>query len=303
MEIPVLNIITDLPSRLTSLPDPSFLWQSLSFPGIQNVSQAYSLWTWGALVLAILASFGTLIAIINIFVIGLRRLRILDPQPLNQQLHDGEYSDVSDDDDICSASSASSLSDEDLEPEISFDDESNSIGRDEQFHVKGSGYYGDDGVQNRNFGLLRRRSFGGHRFSWSDFTAGNSVVKLWDASSPATFLSADPAPSGLVSLGVWDARVGCRIPAILAEWGPQIGRIVGVASGGVEKVYVKDGVTGHLTVGDVRKVASPLGSVTEADVDDTRWDADAVVVTDESAVSGCDSAVIRCCSAVRSYLL
>ncbi|CAN6549473.1 unnamed protein product [Malus baccata var. baccata] len=307
MEIPVLNRITDLPSRLTSLPDPSFLSQSLSIPGIQNVSQAYSFWKWGALILAILASFGTLITKINIFAISLRRLRLLAPQPLSQQLHNGDYSDVSDDDDICSVSSASSVSDDESESEISYDDESRTIGRDEHFHVRGSGYYGDDGEQNRNLGLRLRRSFGGHRFSWSDFTAGKSVVKLWDSSSPSTFLSADSGVSGRVSLGVWDARVGCRIPAILADWGPQLGRIVGVASGVDDKVYVKDGVTGKVTIGDVRKVASPLGNVTGADLDDTWWDADAAVVTDErfdeSAMRGCDSAVTRCCSAVRSYLL
>ncbi|RXH71379.1 hypothetical protein DVH24_018734 [Malus domestica] len=64
-----------------------------------------------------------------------------------------------------------------------------------------------------------------------------SVVKLWDSSSSSTFLSADSGVSGRMSLGVWDTRVGCRISAILVDWGPQLGRIVGVASGVDDKVY------------------------------------------------------------------
>ncbi|XP_008243244.1 PREDICTED: uncharacterized protein LOC103341496 [Prunus mume] len=311
MEIPVVNRISDFQSRITSLPDPSFFSQAFSISGIERVSQACSFWKWGALIIAILASFGTILTKINIFITRLRRLGVLSSQAVSQKLQDDDFSDIDDDDDdTCSISSSSSLSDDELESdsEISYDNAGTPAARDEHFLVRGSGYYGDDREQNLNSTLRRRRSFGGHhRFSWSDFTSGKSVVKLWDTSSPATFLSADTSVSGRASIGVWDTRVGCRFPAILADWGPQLGRIVGVASGGVEKLYVKDGVTGALTVGDVRKAESPLRNVTDADVDDTWWDADAVIVTDErfdeSAVSGCDWAVTRCCSAVRSYLL
>lgn len=343
MEIPVVNRISDF--EVTDLPSPSFPSQTFSISGIEKV---YGVWTWGALILAVIASFGTIITRINVIII--RRLshnRSLTAQPLSVQEQD-DFSDI-DDDESYSVSTSSSVSDEEEED----DHEEEELRREEDFNVRGS-----DRGQNSNFLRLRRgRSFGGiNRFSWSDFASGKSVVKLWDnlalgldldddseddysggrvvsiydmnkqkkinsfhagsfqvpaaaSSSRSTILSADTNDSGRVSLGVWDTRVGSNIPAMLAEWGPQIGRIVGVASGGVDKVYVKDGVTGALTVGDVRKVGAPLRNVTDGDVNDTWWDADAVIVSDEcfddesAAASGCDSAVTRCCSAVRSYLL
>ncbi|XP_061991493.1 uncharacterized protein LOC133709691 [Rosa rugosa] len=337
MEIPVVNRISDF-----ELPSPSFQSQAFSISGIEKV---YSVWTWGALILAVIASFGTIITRINFVII--RRLRHKTAEPLCLREED-DFSDIDDDDDeTYSVSTSSSVSDEE-------DEEEEDDRRDEDFNVSGA-----DRGRNRNLRLRRGRSFAGlnlNRFSWSDFASGKSVVKLWDnlalgldldddsddeysgtgrtvsvydmnkqkkinsffagsfqvpaatTSSRSTILTADTNASGRVALGVWDTRVGSRIPAMLAEWGPQIGRIVGVSSGGVDKVYVKDDVTGAVMVGDVRKVGAPLRNVTDADVSDTWWDADAVMVSDEcfdesAAASGCDSAVTRCCSAVRSYLL
>ncbi|XP_004299067.1 PREDICTED: uncharacterized protein LOC101313412 [Fragaria vesca subsp. vesca] len=337
MEIPVVNRISHF--EVTALPIPSFPSQStFSISGIEKV---FSVWTWGALILAVIASFGTIITRVNFVII--RRLRHNTSEPISV-LEEDDFSDIDDDDDDAySVSTSSSVFDEEEE-----DDEDR---RDEDFKVLGSG---------RNLRLRRGRSFAGlnlNRFSWSDFASGKSVVNLWDnlalgldhdddsdvdeysgsgrvvsvydmnkqkkinsffagsfqvpaaaTSSRSTILTADTNASGRVALGVWDTRVGSRIPAMMAEWGPQIGRIVGVSSGGVDKVYVKDDVRGALMVGDVRKVGAPLRNVTDADVSDTWWDADAVMVSDEcfdevAAANGCDSAVTRCCSAVRSYLL
>jgi hypothetical protein len=70
------------------------------------------------------------------------------------------------------------------------------------------------------------------------------------------------------------------VPEVFAELRPTLGKIVGVVVGGVEKVYVRDDVTGELTVGDMRKPSSPLVNVTESDVD-TWWETDAVIVENE----------------------
>ncbi|XP_050374434.1 uncharacterized protein LOC126791970 [Argentina anserina] len=343
MEIPVVNRISHF--QVTALPSPSTFPspQTLSISGIEKV---YSVWTWGALLLAVIASFGTIITRINFIIIQRLRHKSAD-QPLSV-VEEDDFSDIDDDDDDAySVSTASSDSDEEEEKEE--EDER----RDEDFNVLGS-----DKGQNRSLRLRRGRSFAAlnlNRFSWSDFASGKSVVKLWDnlalgldldddsndeysgsgravsvydmnkqkkinsfagsfqvpaaaTSSCSTILTADTSSSGRVALGMWDTRVSSRIPAMLAEWSPRIGRIVGVSSGGVDKVYVKDDVTGGLMVGDVRKVGAPLRNVTDADVTDRWWDADAVMVSDEcfdelAAANGCDSAVTRCCSAVKSYLL
>lgn len=109
------------------------------------------------------------------------------------------------------------------------------------------------------------------------------------SSPPAVIVSAETNPSGSF-MRVFDTRGGCRMPDILAEWRPRLERIVGVNMGGgggsgavMEKVFVRDDVTGGLKVGDIRKAGSPLVEVTEADVE-TWWDADAVMVAEDFVV-------------------
>ncbi|KAJ6322042.1 hypothetical protein OIU77_012009 [Salix suchowensis] len=99
------------------------------------------------------------------------------------------------------------------------------------------------------------------------------------STSPSVVVSAETNLSGHSSLSLWDTRIGFRVPEVSAELRHMLGKIAGV-SGGVEKVYVRDDVTGELTVGDMRKASSPLVNVTESDMD-TWWDADAVIVDDE----------------------
>ena len=112
---------------------------------------------------------------------------------------------------------------------------------------------------------------------------GKSVLKAVSApsSSPAVVVSAGAdSSSRRLAVSAWDTRLDCRLPAILTEWKPKksVEKIAAVNADGVEKVYIRGDVTGKLTVGDMRKVSLPL---TESEMD-TWWDADAVIVSDES---------------------
>uniref|UniRef100_A0A5B6YGY0 Uncharacterized protein n=1 Tax=Davidia involucrata TaxID=16924 RepID=A0A5B6YGY0_DAVIN len=294
MEIPEINMISDFEAGMNCLQNPSLLSRSFSLSGDGKLSQVYSIWKWGALILALVATFsGILINRIKILLNRFRRLKTLaSSEPLLQQFDDDE-SDFSDDDTCSSASSE----DEDYESTSSFEDRQSV---DEDFCVAGSSL------------RLRRCRSRGDRFSWSDFATGKSVVKLWDSfglgldledssgsvisiwdlnkdkkissifggrcqipsismSSPEVILSAEMNNRNNVALGLYDTRVGRQIPAISAEWWPKRGKIVGINSGGVEKVYVRDEVTGALTIGDMRNVKTPLQNLTESDGDTWRF--------------------------------
>ncbi|KAE8730273.1 hypothetical protein F3Y22_tig00003041pilonHSYRG01262 [Hibiscus syriacus] len=113
---------------------------------------------------------------------------------------------------------------------------------------------------------------------------GKSNFQAVSSSSSTVVVSAGADSStGRVAFSAWDTRLHCRQPTILAEWSPEkpMERISAVNADGVEKVYIRDDVTGKLTVGDMRKANSSLRNVTDSDVD-TWWDADAVLVLDES---------------------
>lgn len=316
MEIPIIN-------RMSNFDDPSFLSRLLQ---ISQISQPFSLWKWGALILALLATFTSMINRIKILIVRLRKRGSLATQPLHSEPDADGFSESEDE-------SCSSISSDDegaaAEPLFPIEDEQN---------VR-VGYCEDERQSNRT-GLRRRRSIG-DRVSLSELTSGRNVVKLWDGlsldnprgclsiydlskdpnvssflggtcqftavpkASPSVVVSAMTENAKSTALRVWDARVGLQIPAIFAEWRPQIGKIVSVGTGGIGKVYVRDGDTGEFAVGDLRNVSSPLQNVTERD-GQTWWDADAVMVykdrIDSLAVKGCESLVSRCCDAVKSYL-
>ncbi|CAK7326595.1 unnamed protein product [Dovyalis caffra] len=324
MEIPVINRISDFETGITSLQNPTYLSQIVALSGVEKIHQAYRFWKWGALILALVASFTTIINRIKILIIRFKNHPFISSSSLiaNQE----DYDDESETDLSCSSSI--SLSDDEQEEESPSTSRSwwSINDHDQDFCVRGSGNcYIDDQWQNGNFRLRRRlNSSIGDFFSLSDFTNGKNVVKLWDnlglglglnlnnssdsrsaavsfydineeqnicsilgsksdnfaavSASPSVVVSAETNLSGHSSLSLWDTRVGFRMPEIFAELRPMLGKIVGVS--GVEKVYVRDDVAGKLTVGDMRKVSSPLVNVTESDVD-TWWDADAVIVDDE----------------------
>lgn len=333
----MINRISDFESGISSIQSQSLL----SLSGIVTASMAYSFWKWGALILAILASFTAIIKRIKILIIKFQNDAPSFQEPLLRALDDG---DESLEDASSLSSSSSDYYDEDEEEEEEVEDgeliEGSPVEERQRtyeiFRVKGTGSdFLESPWQSRNSSGLRRRGSIGNHFS--EFASGKSVVKLWDNlgfglglkldgddliswNHPNRARNTNPSPSSssmspslilekasAVSLGFWDARAASRRPAILAEWGPQIGKSDTVGRVGVGKVFLRSG--GELAaVGDLRKVSAPLDTVTEADLE-TWWDADAVVVDGEfaggggSVGNGRSSAVTRCCDAVRSYLL
>lgn len=307
MEIPDLNMISDFEAGMNCLQNPSLISRSFAISGIGN-----SFWKWGALILAVVATFGSIIRRIKLLFIYIRTVKP-SAEPLLQYLTDDF--DFSDDDDD-ELSSDSSEEDDVTRNPSSFSDR---VDRD--FGVAGSGFscFREQG-RNGNFRNRRRRgSF--ERFPWADFAAGKSVVKLWDnlslgydfdeevrvwdlnkdlkfpnifgdssvvpamtMGSPAVVLSSEVRENNSnnndVVLSAYDTRMKGQAPAICASWHAPAAKFLGVNGGGVEKVYVRDNAAGVVTVGDMRNVKTPLGSLTETD-GDTWWDADAVIADDE----------------------
>ncbi|KAK3442747.1 hypothetical protein EUGRSUZ_B03012 [Eucalyptus grandis] len=305
MEMPVLNRIGDFEAGISSLQDPSFLSQFLSF-SVRTISQAYSFWKWGALILALVASFGTLINRIRFLIIKYQN-NLVSVSPSQSQPFLRSCLDEEDEIEL----TRSPLEDPSRDHEV--------------FVVKGSACPQREGVSSN---LRRRRSFFCDHLSgfcdrtnivqlWnlgleigvdpegespasfgdaisitdlntgqrlSSFSSGTSGIPALSAAplrSPAAIVSAGASASGNMALRVWDTRAGRRAPAIIAEWAPRTaGNVERVNCGGVEKLFLEAG--GELVLGDMRKVSSPLKRVTEPDAE-TWWDADAVVVSDELA--------------------
>ncbi|KAL1357313.1 hypothetical protein AAHE18_05G246800 [Arachis hypogaea] len=278
MQVPLIDRLNDLQAGLSTLQNPSFPSQitSTSIAGIQSVSIAYSFCKWGALILALVATVGGIFNRVTIFIISFQRVN-------------------------------------------------------EYFRVRGANgndVVDEDDVQNQNDNswLKRRRSIG-DIFSLSEIANSKSVVKLWDsigfglgldfddyeerldgvvsgydihdepsgstaAASRSVVLSAGEGARGNLAVKIWDTRLRKRKPTVVAEWGRSVGKNVRVESGGVQKVYVTDEGRYGVTVGDMRKVLTPLGNVTESDAD-TWWDADAVIVSDEPYLGGDDHSMLR----------
>lgn len=189
MEIPIINRIRHFEPSFNSLQNPSFLSQIFSVSGVERVFLAYNFWKWGAVIIAIVASFGSIITSIKILFFRFKlRANSLASEPFLKTIEDEDYSDDdSDDDDTvsCSSYSSSSEFEEDMEPNSSSSTQNSDWFSDnEYFQVKGSSsdHYFNDKRKNRNSGLLKRRNSTDYRrFSWSDLTSSMSVVKLWDS--------------------------------------------------------------------------------------------------------------------------
>ncbi|GMJ13134.1 hypothetical protein like AT1G68440 [Hibiscus trionum] len=289
MEISVINRISDFEASISSLNNPSFLSQVYALSGIHKIYKAYDFWKWGALILALLASLSTIINRLKILIIRFRRTHYLPNQPL---LYGTDF-DTDTDSDSCSSS----------DDEGEYDEPSDSQNWrqvDEDFRVRGSGHFIDHQWRNARFTLRKRRSSIGDLFSWAEeLTSAKSVVKLWDNLGLGFRLNLDESDN---VLNVYDVNKETKIgsifggksefqavsapslssPAVLvsATGGSSTGRR-SVNADGVEKVYIRGDVKGKLTVGDMRKPSSTLRNVTDSDVD-TWWDADAVIISDES---------------------
>ncbi|WVZ09538.1 hypothetical protein V8G54_014068 [Vigna mungo] len=279
MQVPLIDRINDLQVGLNSLQTPSFSSQITT--SLASVSIAYNFCKWGAVILALVATFGSIINRITIFII---RFRTKAPSLPSIEEYDDVYSSTDDDDDY--------ENDDDLTYSSSEGTDDNDDNKNDEF-------------QTQNGTHKRRRSIG-DIFSLSELANSKSVVKLWDSigfglgldfddyedgvvstydpasstASPAVMVSAGEGACGNLAVEIWDTRLRRRKPTVVAEWGPTVGKTLRVESGGVQKVYVRDDGRNGVTVGDMRNVSTPLGNVTESDAD-TWWDADAIVVSDE----------------------
>ncbi|CAJ2648426.1 hypothetical protein L195_g037582 [Trifolium pratense] len=310
MQVPLIDRLTDFQAGFNSLQNPSFPSQitTNSFNGIQTFSIAFNFCKWGAVILALVATFSSIIKKVTIFIIHLRKKASSLPSISFDDGDDFTSDDEdTDNDDIVSLSSSSECEDE--SPSVS-----NSTSFNDFFRITGSSYDVNDVFQTQNDGHKRQRSIG-DIFSLLELANSENVVKLWDSigfglgldfddyedgvissydvvtkphapstsvASPAVVVSAGEGARGNLAVEIWDTRLRRRKPSVVAEWGPTVGNTVRVESGGVQKVYVRDDGRQRLTVGDMRKVSVPLGNVTESDADSTWWDADAVIVSDET---------------------
>ncbi|KAL1223299.1 hypothetical protein V5N11_010874 [Cardamine amara subsp. amara] len=301
MEVPVINRIRDFEVGINSINDPTFLSRSVAVSGIGKLHQAYGFWKWGALIIAFLAYFTNFISRLKILVIRLRKIDVSISTPL--------FDDYDSDSDVsCSSSPVSS--DDEQEDDDDDEDEDSLFSQkwvNACFRVNGD----DDEGQNGNF-ISRRGSFG-DLFTWPDLggIGSSGVVKLWDhldidgeddddddenvvasflrkscftslssSSSSPVVLAAEKKGLDGVKVKACDPRAGFRMPALLAEWrqpGKLLGNIIGVDAGGVEKIYVRDDVSGKIAVGDLRRFN---GALTESEAE-IWWDADVVITAEE----------------------
>ncbi|KAL9325009.1 hypothetical protein ACSQ67_005654 [Phaseolus vulgaris] len=300
MQVPLIDRINDLQVGLNSLQNPSFPSQITT--SLASVSIAYNFCKWGAVILALVATFGSIINRVTIFIL---RFRTKAPSLPSNDEYDDVYSSTDDDDDYENDDDLTYLS-SDLEDEPSAS--SSFIRLEDYFRLRGApdnDHNQNDDFQTQNGTHKRCRSIG-DIFSLSELANSKSVVKLWDSigfglgldfddyedgvvstydpanstASPAVLVSAGEGACGNLAVEVWDTRLRRRKPSVVAEWGPSMGKTLRVESGGVQKVYVRDDGRHGVTVGDMRNVSTPLGNVTESDAD-TWWDADAIVVSDE----------------------
>lgn len=184
MEIPEISMISDFQAGMNCLKNPSLVSRFIPLSGIEKVPQVYSFWKWGAVILAILATFSSVIKRVKLLIIHIRRIKpspelILQHLDLDLDLSDDD-DDIADVDDNQNSVDSSDYDEED-EPITSFWYKSSA--GDEDFSVKGSGNFFRNQWQNANLNL-RRRILGersGLELNWADFPAGKNVVKLWDS--------------------------------------------------------------------------------------------------------------------------
>ncbi|KAL1553577.1 hypothetical protein AAHA92_14236 [Salvia divinorum] len=292
MVIPDINMC-DFEAGIKCLQNPSEISRLISFP---------TLCTCGALIFAIFATLSSIIKRIKLIFIGFHTVK-----PCSNQTED--VFEFSDEDDVVSlASSDDEQEGEEDHPTAMKNRDQHRV--DGDFSVRGSVLSLKSQLQ---IGQLRRRGSGG---AWSEFACGKNVVKLWDSLGFSLDIDADlfnydtnsivstwnrhqeekpsefrgdiwPVPGVLlmaesngkgdgVILGGYDRRMRSSVAALFSEWKLPAENVGGGGGGG--KVYVGDDVSGVVTVGDVRNVRRPLGSVRKSE-GDTWWDADNVIAS------------------------
>ncbi|XP_077252701.1 uncharacterized protein LOC143892121 [Tasmannia lanceolata] len=311
MEIPIMSTVSGFEAGINSLQNPSLISRIFTLSGIGEIPELHSFWTWGALILALIATFSRVLNRTKLILFRIPNPSSSISDPLLNFTDDDETSSSSDDEDDCNDLFSSSM----VGPFVNQTEE--------DFRVANSGKFDENQGQICKLkpsssvvklwdGLgMGLDNCSGFISMWDlnkgeivrSFTTGGGQIPAICVTSPEVMVSA-----GVDSLRVWDSRVGSQIPVTVAEWEPRRKKIGGIDSGGVEKVYVRDDVGSAPVVRDLRNVRTPL---TESDVQ-TWFDADAVMVSDsdegfENAVTlswpgigcGSDSVVSRCRNAVR----
>ncbi|KAI3744345.1 hypothetical protein L1987_57424 [Smallanthus sonchifolius] len=209
MEIADLNLIGDFEAGMKCLQNPSLL-SKLSL--LDKLPQLYSFWTCGALILAVFATFTSVFNRIKLFIHQIRlRFLVSCQNSCPQQIFDDDdfdfdFSDDGGDDDT--PSSVAESDDEELESE---EDCADAV-----FRAEGCSYWGG---QNGNLTLGRRNGF-----SLSDFSAGKSVVQLWDSFGLGLDFEDDESEYGS-QIAIWDldrdvklsSGRRCQVPPATAE--------------------------------------------------------------------------------------
>ena len=176
MEIPVINRMTD------SLHNPSFISRISSTLELGKLSNAHRLWKWGALFLALVYAFSSIInkfKLLMLYFHNKSKSLLAASEPLLAQFDDAFLTDDDENDDVYSISATSSDEDEDDKDEDIIEEFSRFD--DDDFNVKGSfRSFSENPRKKGKFKLLRRRRSFVENFSLSDFSNGNGVVKLWD---------------------------------------------------------------------------------------------------------------------------
>ncbi|KNA15000.1 hypothetical protein SOVF_102270 [Spinacia oleracea] len=305
MEIPVINF----EAGINSFHNPSLIYRVISNFELGKLTY-YSnrMWKWGALFLALVYAFSSIVNKIKLLVLyyhNKSKSLLAASEPLLSSLYDEFGSDTDSDydqnDEVCSSCDSSSDDDDDEDDEIEIEDD--------DFNVKGSSNFSEISRRKGKFKLMRRKRSFVDTFSLSDLVNGNGVVKLWDglglgvvdvdnafsfldsdhyqnqdfisssifggipavSTSPAVFISAG-SDGGKLGLDIWDLRTGGESPVVRSHWrSGRRGEIMGMDSGRTGKVYVRNDDTMTLAVGDVRKVDAPL---TEECEEEMWWDAD-----------------------------
>lgn len=297
-----MNMLSDFEAGMKCLQNPSFISRFSSFP---------SFWKWGALIFAIFATFSSVIKRIKLILI---RFHTVKPS-YNQTVYVSEFSD---DDDVSLASSDDEQEGEEDRPTTSFggqhrvDDDFCVRGSITSFKTQWQN--GQLRQRRRRSGCGVWSEFASGKSVvklWDSLGFSldidedlfnydpKNVVSTWDlhqeekpsdlsggvwgvpAAVPTVLLTAEGNGKGDgVILGGYDTRMRTSVPALYAEWSYPAVKVAGVCTAGVGKVYVRDDVSGVVTVGDVRNMRRPLDSLGESD-GETWWDADAVIVENE----------------------
>ncbi|EYU40763.1 hypothetical protein ABFS82_12G076900 [Erythranthe guttata] len=321
MEIAEINMIGDFEAGMKCLQNPSFISRFVPLSGVEKVPRAYSFWKWGALIFAIFAAFNSIIRRIKLVFIHFHAVKSSSSNQLYDEVFEFSEDDdfslaaSSDDDDDDGGDDDDERVDRDGEnnPATTSFRGQRRVG-DEDFGVRGSGFclrqrngggawsefacgknvvklwdslglsldFDEDLFNYDSESVVSTWGFDDHDETPSRFSGGGWNIPARGEASASMVLTAEGNGKGDgVIFGGYDTRMRRSFPALFAEWSSAAAKVAAVATGGVGKVYVRDNASGTLTVGDVRNVRKPLESVRETD-GDTWWDADAVIVENES---------------------